>query len=106
MKKEIQCNFNKYTNALLTFVHSSIVLSAYSYSGSQGAGAGPSIDCRERLEKKTLDNLPVHRWTDMDRALASTRTRIYRQSAASNQPYMHEFELWQVSGAAGGNPGI
>lgn len=29
------------------FVHSSIVLSAYSYSGSQGAGASPSIDCTE-----------------------------------------------------------
>ena len=92
------------------FAHSSIVLSAYSYSGSQGPGAGPSIDCREKLEKKkkkkTLDKLPVHRWTDMDRVLASTRTRIYGQSAVSNQPYMHEFELWQVSGAAGGNPGI
>lgn len=29
------------------FAHSSIVLSAYSYTGSQGAGACPSIDCTE-----------------------------------------------------------
>ena len=53
-----ECNFNKYTNAVLMFAQSSIVLSAYSYSGSQGPGAGPSIDCREKLEKKIKNKNP------------------------------------------------
>lgn len=45
--KALEGNFDKYTNSALVFAHSSIVLSVYSYSGSEGAGAHPSIDCTE-----------------------------------------------------------
>lgn len=58
------------------FAHASIVLSAYSWSGSQGPGARPSVDCTEG-RKIPLDKLPVNRWTDTDRhSLAFTFTFI------------------------------